>query len=347
MPRRRMIDPDFWKDHYIATLTRDERLFLLGCMNNADDEGRLEGHPAYLKAAVFMYDDDITSNKVSEILEATLIKMAKWPESNPWRLERYQNSSADYLYFPLWYEHQAPSHPQPSRLPTPPSGPSLTEPFTDQTRQEIYERDNYTCQYCGADLSTNPRTLSIDHIIPLTKKGTHQKTNLVTACKSCNLKKKNKTLEEARMALIPGCKVNPMVSLKVIPTSNTLLTQDSLGQSRSDQVKDSLGQSREVLEDFRPFLDSEKDLTDFLATTLKRYLPRGAQWTLEVLKKFWLQVVGKPLPDVVYEVCFKAIKEHPPPVLARAFVKAAKYKGGKYDSRKYLAKILEEQAGKG
>ena len=39
MARRRMLDPSFFDDSDVSQLTRDERLFLLGCIRNSDDEG--------------------------------------------------------------------------------------------------------------------------------------------------------------------------------------------------------------------------------------------------------------------------------------------------------------------
>ena len=349
MPRRRMLDPSFFDDTYVAKLTRDERLFLLGCIRNSDDEGRLKGHSAYLKAEIFMYDDDITLDRMHEMKEATLEKMKQWPEDNPWRMVPYENSGADYIYFPGWFRHQAPSHPQPSQLPVPPGGASLGEPFTDKLRQEIYERDNYICQYCGTDLSQQSRNLSIDHVIPLTKGGTHNRENLVTACKSCNLKKRNRTPQEAGMALIPDSKAK--VNLVVNPEVNHRIKEVNhpVTQVRSGQVsigKVSIGKSSEVLEDFTKFLDSEKDLTDFLTKTLTEYLPRGPTWLVEVLNKLWKQALGEKMNQQVFEGTLDAVRKYPPIVLAGAYAKAVKYRGGKYGSWKYVDKILKEQVGK-
>jgi len=61
-------------------------------------------------------------------------------------------------------------------------------------RQEIFRRDNYTCQYCG----TKSENLHCDHVIPLSRGGTNDPANLVTACARCNLSKSSKTLEEWR-----------------------------------------------------------------------------------------------------------------------------------------------------
>ncbi len=64
------------------------------------------------------------------------------------------------------------------------------------TRQNIFKRDNFECQYCGTK-----RELTIDHVVPRAKGGADTWTNLVTACKKCNAKKGNYTPETANMPL--------------------------------------------------------------------------------------------------------------------------------------------------
>jgi 5-methylcytosine-specific restriction endonuclease McrA len=66
------------------------------------------------------------------------------------------------------------------------------------TKQEIFRRDHYTCQYCGV----KAKGLTLDHIIPRHRGGEHSWTNLVAACPECNRKKGGRTLQEARMRLI-------------------------------------------------------------------------------------------------------------------------------------------------
>lgn len=61
-------------------------------------------------------------------------------------------------------------------------------------RNRIFERDGFTCAYCG---STGGR-LECDHIIPVAKGGTHEDSNLITACFACNRSKHAKTLAEWR-----------------------------------------------------------------------------------------------------------------------------------------------------
>lgn len=64
------------------------------------------------------------------------------------------------------------------------------------TRSLIYKRDGYTCTYCGCK-----ENLTIDHIHPSSRGGEDTWENLVTACEKCNIKKGNRTPQEAEMIL--------------------------------------------------------------------------------------------------------------------------------------------------
>jgi 5-methylcytosine-specific restriction endonuclease McrA len=66
------------------------------------------------------------------------------------------------------------------------------------SRKGIFLRDNYTCQYCGK----KGGELTIDHVVPKRLGGKSVWENLVTACKECNHKKGDRTLEEANMRLL-------------------------------------------------------------------------------------------------------------------------------------------------
>lgn len=68
------------------------------------------------------------------------------------------------------------------------------------SRQNIYIRDNYSCQYCGRKLSTDE--LTYDHVIPKSKGGKTVWENIVTCCPACNKRKGGKTPEEAGMKLL-------------------------------------------------------------------------------------------------------------------------------------------------
>jgi hypothetical protein len=59
-------------------------------------------------------------------------------------------------------------------------------------RLTVFQRDMYTCQYCGlAGIA-----LECDHIVPISRGGSNDIENLTTACMRCNRSKGSKTLEE-------------------------------------------------------------------------------------------------------------------------------------------------------
>ena len=59
---------------------------------------------------------------------------------------------------------------------------------SNELRQEIFERDGYTCVNCG---STKKESLEIDHIMPISKGGKTEPGNLQTLCRNCNIRKGN------------------------------------------------------------------------------------------------------------------------------------------------------------
>ncbi|MFZ2406825.1 MAG: HNH endonuclease [Methylobacter sp.] len=63
-----------------------------------------------------------------------------------------------------------------------------------QLRFEIFQRDNFTCQYCNKS-KDDGASLQIDHKKPLSKGGTDSFENLITACSDCNLGKSDKTID--------------------------------------------------------------------------------------------------------------------------------------------------------
>lgn len=68
------------------------------------------------------------------------------------------------------------------------------KPIPKQVRFEVLKRDKFTCQYCGR--SAPEVVLEIDHIKPVSKGGTNDIMNLVTACKDCNIGKTNRQLSD-------------------------------------------------------------------------------------------------------------------------------------------------------
>ena len=65
------------------------------------------------------------------------------------------------------------------------------------SRFEIFNRDDYICQYCGLQ----SHSLTLDHVIPRFRGGPHTWENVVSACVACNRKKAGRTPKEAGMKL--------------------------------------------------------------------------------------------------------------------------------------------------
>ena len=80
-----------------------------------------------------------------------------------------------------------------------------------ELRERIFARDNFTCRYCGIELEPyfHPTGwnkghwrsgLEVDHVIPLSRGGTNDEANLVTACANCNRTKYANTWKPLEVA---------------------------------------------------------------------------------------------------------------------------------------------------
>lgn len=71
--------------------------------------------------------------------------------------------------------------------------------MTTALKQQIKERDNYTCKKCGKYMPDEVG-LQIDHIIPVAKGGKSIPSNLQVLCSKCNGKKHDKLVSESQKA---------------------------------------------------------------------------------------------------------------------------------------------------
>jgi 5-methylcytosine-specific restriction endonuclease McrA len=59
---------------------------------------------------------------------------------------------------------------------------------------ELCEFLGWKCTYC--EITLTPGTVTVDHIVPVSRGGRHELENVTPACKSCNCRKHNKLPEE-------------------------------------------------------------------------------------------------------------------------------------------------------
>ena len=66
---------------------------------------------------------------------------------------------------------------------------------TAMSRRAVFARDGHRCGYCGEPAD------SIDHVLPRSRGGKNVWENVIAACRGCNLRKRDRTPEEAGMRL--------------------------------------------------------------------------------------------------------------------------------------------------
>lgn len=111
MARKRMIDPSFWEDEKLGTLEPTARLLFMGLISQADDDGRLKGHPSLLRSLIFPYDESITIAHI----ESWLILLADKERS---LIARYEVDNQKYIWVRNFKKHQTINKPQKSKLPS-------------------------------------------------------------------------------------------------------------------------------------------------------------------------------------------------------------------------------------
>src|SRR5205809_8085712 len=77
----------------------------------------------------------------------------------------------------------------------------IRKPFLDRVafnKKNILRRDGYTCQYCNR----RRERLTVDHVLPRSRRGDTPWTNFVALWLRCNLNKGNAPLDQSGMPLI-------------------------------------------------------------------------------------------------------------------------------------------------
>lgn len=109
MARRRLVDPNTWHSGHFKRLRFQQRLLWLGIITLADDEGKLKGEPAFIRAAIFPFDA-ISLKKIEQDLAQI---------QQEGLIERYALGGDLYIRIIKWNTYQKPSHPTPSKIPDP------------------------------------------------------------------------------------------------------------------------------------------------------------------------------------------------------------------------------------
>lgn len=126
MTKRRMIDPSFWQSESMSRLTTDQRFLFIGLFSNADDQGRLKGHPALIRNAVYPFDNPDLA-KIQADLDAVEAAGS---------ITQYCVDGRALIQINGWWDYQAPSWAYPSEIPAP-------EGWSDRLR---YRKNDKVCK---------------------------------------------------------------------------------------------------------------------------------------------------------------------------------------------------------
>lgn len=145
MPRRRMLDPEIWRNPDFATLSLLAKLLFIGIFSHADDEGRLEAEPVGLKIKIF----PANSQDITQIGEAIKELQSKQ------MIELYEVDEKQYLFIPKWFKHQYIPKPSPSDYPLPPKELIEKHPSYHTGIVDIYEKFKYSKEKIQNQYSIN------------------------------------------------------------------------------------------------------------------------------------------------------------------------------------------------
>jgi len=111
--------------------------------------------------------------------------------------------------------------------------------LSKKTRFEVFKRDGFKCQYCGAH--PPDAMLEPDHIKPVADGGGNDMDNLVTACFSCNRGKAANSLESVPQSLSDKAAM-------VAETEAQLAGYQEIMESKRSRIEDELWRVAETLE---------------------------------------------------------------------------------------------------
>ena len=110
MARKRMIDPNFWRDEKVGELPFVDRLIFIGLWTCAEDNGAGRANPKLLKADILPYDDAF---RISDFIKS-LERLASLK-----LITLYEVNGQKYFYVNNFLKHQNINRPTPTNIPLP------------------------------------------------------------------------------------------------------------------------------------------------------------------------------------------------------------------------------------
>lgn len=116
---------------------------------------------------------------------------------------------------------------------------AIRKAISKKTRFEVFKRDKFTCQYCGAH--PPDVVLHVDHIVAVAAGGVSDMDNYVTACQPCNSGKGARDLTVAPQTLADK-------AAEVAEREAQLLGWHDVMASRRERVEDDMWEVAEIID---------------------------------------------------------------------------------------------------
>lgn len=165
--RTRQIKPAYFSCDELGAIPLEAQYLLAGLACMANDEQEIKYRPRFIRHAVFPYEPHLDAKIESWVASLESIGVVS--------LDRVRN----VLTIDEWDEYFVRER--------------ASIPGWSKIRRLVFERDNYTCKYCGVEDLKSPHC---DHVVPVSQGGSSKMDNLTTSCRSCNNSKHAKTPEQ-------------------------------------------------------------------------------------------------------------------------------------------------------
>ena len=107
---KRMIDASVWRSENFVSLPPMARLLMMGMITTADDQGRLQASPMFMRGDFFPGDDEATIKNIQAWLE--MLNANK-------TIILYSVEGKQYAQFVNWWKYQSLQYAMPSKFPKP------------------------------------------------------------------------------------------------------------------------------------------------------------------------------------------------------------------------------------
>ncbi len=222
MAKKRYVNTQFWRDSYVSNLDPSEKLLFLYLITNPDTN--ISGiYQVPLK--IIAVDTGFDKEMIIKIL-ARFERDGKIKYEDGWiALKNFiKNQNEGSLKVKIGIDSELKNVPDSLKNWVLNDKPYIAPVIPDRLtqRQSVLIRDDFTCSYCGKEITDN-NDLQIDHILPIARGGKGGYENYTCSCAKCNNSKSDKTAIEYCGKDIKGLPYHSEQAFKKLKSNNNLI----------------------------------------------------------------------------------------------------------------------------